>query len=85
MLRGKITKSELARRLEMHLPHRLLDVHHASRIDQLERALLALGTRLVLVFRPVGAPRPAVRAARRRRRRIRADSGDVRRARTTRR
>jgi antitoxin HicB len=87
MLRGKITKSELARRLDMHLPQvdRLLDVHHASRLDQLERALQALGTRLVLVFRPVGAPRREVRVARRRRRRIRANSGDVRRTRTARR
>lgn len=43
-----VRKSELARRLGWHLPQvdRLLDLHHASRLDQAEAALLALGRRL---------------------------------------
>ena len=45
---GKIGKAELARRLDVHLPQvdRLLDLRHASRLDQLERAFLAIGKRL---------------------------------------
>ncbi len=41
-------KSELARRLGWHLPqvNRLLDLHHASRLDQAEAALQVLGKRL---------------------------------------
>jgi len=40
-----ITKSELARRLDVHLPQvdRLLDLGHNSRIDQLEAAAEAVG------------------------------------------
>jgi antitoxin HicB len=43
-----VRKSELARRLGWHLPQvdRLLDLHHASRLDQAEAALHALGRRL---------------------------------------
>jgi antitoxin HicB len=43
-----VRKSELARRLGWHLPQvdRLLDLHHASRLDQAKAALLALGRRL---------------------------------------
>jgi len=43
-----VRKSELARRLGWHLPqiNRLLDLHHASRLDQAEAALHALGKRL---------------------------------------
>jgi len=67
MLRAKVTKSELARRLDVHLPQvdRLLDVHHASRLDQLERAFQALGSRMVLSVRPLDAQLHRVRAARR--------------------
>jgi antitoxin HicB len=44
MMSDKVRKTELARRLGMHLMQidRLLDLHHASRIDQLELALRAL-------------------------------------------
>ena len=45
-----IGKAELARRLNVHLPQvdRMLDLDHASRIDQLEAAFKALGKRLRL-------------------------------------
>jgi len=40
-----VRKSELARRLGWHMPQvdRLLDLRHASRLDQAEAALRALG------------------------------------------
>jgi antitoxin HicB len=43
-----VKKTELARRLKWHLMQvdRLLDLHHASRIDQVEAALAALNRRL---------------------------------------
>ena len=43
-------KAELARRLNCHLPQidRLLDLGHASRLDQLEQAFIALGKRLAV-------------------------------------
>ncbi len=43
-----VRKSELARRLGWHMPQvdRLLDLNHASRLDQAEAALNALGRRL---------------------------------------
>src|SRR5688572_24869445 len=50
-MRGsRITKAELARRLNCHLPRieRLLDLGHASRLDQLEAALQAIAKRLNL-------------------------------------
>jgi antitoxin HicB len=45
-----IRKTDLARRLGWHLPQvdRLLDLDHASRLDQVEAALAALGRRLVV-------------------------------------
>ncbi len=45
-----IGKAELARRLNCHLPQvdRLLDLAHASRLDQIESAFRAIGKRLVL-------------------------------------
>jgi antitoxin HicB len=45
-----VTKAELARRLRWHLPQvdRLLDVHHASRIDRLEQGAAAIGKRVVI-------------------------------------
>jgi antitoxin HicB len=48
MRTAKVSKSELARRLNWHLPQvdRLLDLRHASRLDQLEAALGAMGKRL---------------------------------------
>lgn len=47
-----IGKAELARRLHCHLPQidRLLDLSHASRLDQIEQALLAVGKRLTISF-----------------------------------
>jgi len=43
-----VGKAELARRLNCHLPQidRLLDLGHASRLDQLEQAFAALNKRL---------------------------------------
>lgn len=43
-----VGKAELARRLNCHLPQvdRLLNLAHASRLDQLEQAFAALGKRL---------------------------------------
>ena len=44
----RIGKAEMARRLNCHLPQidRLLDLGHASRLDQIEQAFLAIGKRL---------------------------------------
>jgi antitoxin HicB len=66
MLHAKVTKSELARRLDVHLPQvdRLLDIHHESRLDQIDRAMRALGQRLVLSVRPLNQPLIKIRAAR---------------------
>ena len=52
-----ISKAELARRAGMspQQAQRLFDIHHASRLDQLEAALAALGRRLV-VMTEVTAP-----------------------------
>ena len=43
-----IKKAELARRLGWHMPQvdRLFDLHHASRLDQIEAAARVLGRRL---------------------------------------
>ena len=48
MRTGKIGKAELARRLNCHMPQvdRLLDLRHASRLDQLEAAFRVLGKQL---------------------------------------
>jgi antitoxin HicB len=48
MRANKIGKAELARRLNCHLPQvdRLLDLMHASRLDQLETAFRVLGKQL---------------------------------------
>jgi antitoxin HicB len=49
-----IGKAELARRLGWHPPQvdRLLDLRHASRLDQIEAALRALGHELHVEIRP---------------------------------
>ena len=50
-MRGQgIRKTELARRLHWHMPQvdRLLDLGHASRFSQVERAISALGRRIEL-------------------------------------
>jgi antitoxin HicB len=48
MRQAGIKKAELARRLGWHMPQvdRLLDLNHASRLDQLEAAFAALDKRL---------------------------------------
>lgn len=48
MRASKISKTELARRLNCHLPQvdRLLDLRHGSRLDQLEAAFRVLGKEL---------------------------------------
>ncbi|MBZ0093468.1 MAG: hypothetical protein K8F27_14760 [Sulfuricellaceae bacterium] len=48
MLAQGVRKAELARRLGWHLPQmdRLLDLNHASRLDQMEAAARALGKQL---------------------------------------
>jgi antitoxin HicB len=53
MREAGLRKAELARRLGWHVPQvdRLLDLRHASRVDQIEAALAALGKRLVIAVR----------------------------------
>lgn len=48
MRRDSVSKAELARRLHCHAPQvdRLLDLNHASRMDQIDAAFEALGLRL---------------------------------------
>lgn len=50
MLAESVSKAELARRLNCHLPQvdRLLDLDHTSRLDQIEAALRVLGKRISL-------------------------------------
>lgn len=45
-----VSRAELARRLRWHLPQvtRLLDLRHASRMEHVEAALVALGLRLIV-------------------------------------
>jgi antitoxin HicB len=45
-----VGKAELARRLDWHMPQvdRLLNLRHASRLDQLERAFRILGRQLTI-------------------------------------
>ena len=47
---GGVRKAELARRLGIHMPQvdRLLDLRHASRLEQIDAALRALGKQLVV-------------------------------------
>ncbi|MGD0773216.1 MAG: type II toxin-antitoxin system HicB family antitoxin [Candidatus Solibacter sp.] len=53
MRSAKVGKAELARRLNCHLPQvdRLLDLRHASRLDQLESAFRVLGKCLSVEIR----------------------------------
>jgi antitoxin HicB len=53
MLADGVSKAELARRLNCHLPQvdRLLDLGHASRLDQIEAALRVMGKRLSVEIR----------------------------------
>jgi len=52
MIQNGVRKSELARRMKVHLPQvdRLLDLNHASKLDQIEHALEVLGLRLLVDF-----------------------------------
>jgi len=62
-----IKKSELARRLDWHLPQvdRLLEMTHGSKLEQLESAFRAMGQRLVVGVEdlPPHTPRRAGRQA----------------------
>lgn len=55
MREQKIGKTELARRLGWHLPQvdRALDVEHHSRLDRMDKALGAIGKRLVVEAREI--------------------------------
>lgn len=48
MLVEGVRKAELARRLDVHAPQvdRLLDIRHASRLDQMDKAFRAVGKKL---------------------------------------
>jgi antitoxin HicB len=52
MRTAKVGKAELARRLNRHLPQvdRLLNLRHASRLDQLEAAFRALGKQISVLI-----------------------------------
>ena len=54
MLTQQVRKTDLARRLGWHLMQvdRLLDLHHASRVDQVETALSSLGRQLAIRVLP---------------------------------
>ena len=57
MREAGVGKAELARRLGWHLPQvdRVLDLLHASKLEQIELALRALGKRLVLEVKDAAA------------------------------
>ncbi len=57
MMEEGIRKSALAREMGVHMPQvdRLLDLRHASRMDQLERALECVGKRLTVGVEPIAA------------------------------
>lgn len=65
MREHRIGKAELARRLRWHMPQvdRLLDVRHASRLDQMEAGLEAVGKRLSLTIEDAPRTRAQTRAA----------------------
>ena len=60
---AKVSKSELARRLDVHLPQidRLLEVHHGSQLGQLESAFRVLGKRMVVGLEDIAVPMKARR------------------------
>src|SRR5262249_50755828 len=62
-----VGKSELARRLDWHLPQvdRLLAMTHGSKLEQLESAFQAMGKRLVIAIEDVDPDRhPGERSSR---------------------
>lgn len=54
MRKDQVSRAELARRLGWHRPQvdRLLNLHHASKLDQVEAALSALGLRIKMTLEP---------------------------------
>jgi antitoxin HicB len=62
MRAAKVNKSELARRLDWHLPQvdRLLEMTHASKLEQIESALAVMGKRLVVGVEDVTNRRPGI-------------------------
>jgi len=54
MLVEGVNKAELGRRLDWHMPQvdRVLNVRHASRLDQMQRALGAVGRTIEVSVRP---------------------------------
>ena len=54
MLAEGVNKAELGRRLDWHMPQvdRVLNVRHASRLDQMQRALGAVGRTVEVSVRP---------------------------------
>ena len=77
----KIGKSELARRLDWHLPQvdRLLEMTHGSKLEQLEDAFLVLGKRLVVGVEDAPPKKPERHAVRRARTRATASDRTRRR------
>jgi hypothetical protein len=68
MRASKVNKSELARRMDIHLPQvdRLLEMKHGSKLDQVEAEFAALGKRLVVsVSEALPASEKTLRAKRR--------------------
>lgn len=53
--RSGIRRSELARKLNQHAPQvdRLFDLRHASKVDQLDAALRAVGQHIVFAIEPL--------------------------------
>jgi antitoxin HicB len=70
MREAKIGKSELAKRLDWHLPQvdRLLAMTHGSKLEQLETAFRAMGKRLVIDVEDVTVRRAQPKSAPRHRR-----------------
>jgi len=62
MRAAKVNKSELARRLDWHLPQvdRLLEMTHASKLEQIESAFAVMGKRLVVAVEDVENRRPGI-------------------------
>jgi antitoxin HicB len=58
MQTGKIKKAELARRLDWHLPQvdRLLEMTHASKLDQIESAFRVMGKQMTIRISDASEP-----------------------------
>lgn len=57
MIEKGLKKSDLARLLACHMPQidRILDLNHESKLEQLERALAAIGRYMVIEVRDIAA------------------------------